>query len=639
MQRLNAYASRQPGRIGRDCFSARNAPCCLEADMRKLLPLLLLISIGTTSAFSQDNQDSNKRLKETVVVTADRIEESVKDTGSAVSVITREQIEQRKVPFVLDLLRTVPGIYISESGNVGKITSVFTRGANSDQTLVMIDGVKINGSTGFIDLSNLSTANVERIEIVRGPQSTLYGSDALGGVINIITRNSGKLVSIRAEGGSDSTYDTGVRSTVGTQRNNISAEFERFKTDGDFKNDDYDHRTFAANGRVQISESTDLGFIYRNARGEVGIPFYFHVPSPDQRQENKDSLIHVPFHRKMNSWWDSELHVSVFDQEIHYRFPSEPFGFTSSDTSSRTTTFHFGNTFHLGNRQSIIAGYEYERIRIDDSSSFGVSLDNAKVDTNAVFGQYQFSPWQPLTITAGLRVDDHSAFGTDTNPRVAVAYQASSDLKLRGTYGGGFRAPRPGELGGPYGNAKLLPEEVKGWDFGADFDLVPGFVSLSATAFHNHFDQMIGFDLNTFRFANFVKVNTSGFEFETLYQPTHSLTFRAAYTYLTTKDQTTGLELLRRPKNSGSLNVDYRWRRWGFNYNWNLIGRRVDLNDITFVRSTDDSYNRADAVISYQLSSDVQVYGRILNLWNEKYQEVFGYQAPNRGVFVGVKLN
>jgi vitamin B12 transporter len=212
---------------------------------------------------------------------------------------------------------------------------------------------------------------------------------------------------------------------------------------------------------------------------------------------------------------------------------------------------------------------------------------------------------------------------------------------VRGTVGTGFRAPRPGELGGPYGNSALQPEKVHSWDFGADVSVVPGYATLSATVFQNHFDQMIGFDLNTFHFANFVKVKTSGLELEGSYQPLQSLIFRATYTYLKTQDETTGLDLLRRPKNSGSINIDYRWRHWGFNYNWNLIGNRFDINDVVFPpeRISNDAYNRADLIVSYQIVPDLQVYGRVLNLWNENYQEVFGYQAPDRGFLFGVKLN
>ncbi len=462
----------------------------------------------------------------------------------------------------------------------------------------------------------------------------------MGGVINIITRQDTRLFSARAEGGSDATFLGNLRGGYGSDRNHVTLEYSKYTTDGETANDDFDNRTIAAHARVQVTDSTNLGFVYRDADGDLGIPFLLGIPTPNQRQENRHRLLHIPVLQKVTSWWNSELHYSRFDQQIHYRDPGDPFGNTFSDTDARTTTVNFTNTFRPGEDQSIIAGYEYERIRIDDISSFGVSLDNAEVSNNAVYGQYQFPVGKQLTVTAGVRLDHHSVFGNDTNPRLAVAYRPESAVKLRGTIGTGFRAPRPGELSGPFGNSNLQPENVTSWDFGGDVDLIPAVLSASATVFHNSFDNLIGFDLNTFRFANFVKVKTSGLELEASIHPLDNIDVRGTYTYLNTSDETTGEDLLRRPKNSGSINVNYRWRKLGINYNWNLIGQRFDINDTVFppARTVDDAYNRADAVVSYLITPELQVYGKVLNVFNQNYQEVFGFAAPNRGLFLGVKI-
>ncbi|HEY4490929.1 MAG TPA: TonB-dependent receptor plug domain-containing protein, partial [Acidobacteriota bacterium] len=338
--------------------------------------------------------------------TADRFEEPLENTGSTVSIITRQEIEERKSPFVLDLLRTVPGLYIAQGGSPGKITSLFTRGAGSDQTLVTIDGIQINDSTGFIDLANLATTNIERIEIVRAPQSTLYGSDALGGVINIITRGAGPLFSARGEFGSDATWNGNARAAFGSDVNHLAFEYSRFMTDGETSNDDFDNKTVAANSRFQLTDWTQAGIIYRHVDSDLGIPFLSGASTADQRQTSESNLVHIPIKQKVLENWDAAFHFSIFDQELHFRHPTNPFGLTFSDTDSRTTTYHFLNTVSI-QEHTLIAGFEHEKIAINDQSSFGVSLDEAEVSSNAFYAQMQLAAWESLMVTLGIRIDDH----------------------------------------------------------------------------------------------------------------------------------------------------------------------------------------------------------------------------------------
>jgi outer membrane cobalamin receptor len=182
-------APERPGKIGRVLLFC-------EENMRLIFYSLLIISLCSViwAEGPTPNDTEDQPYEESIIITADKLAEPLENAGSTVTVITREEIEQRHEPFLLDLFRSVPGVYISQSGSVGKQTSIFIRGAGSAQALVMIDGVQINDSLNFVDLGTLTTTNIERIEIVRGPQSTLYGSDAMGGVVNIITRNAGNLI-------------------------------------------------------------------------------------------------------------------------------------------------------------------------------------------------------------------------------------------------------------------------------------------------------------------------------------------------------------------------------------------------------------------------------------------------------------
>lgn len=605
--------------------------------MYRIIILLFLILTFPFTVWSESDEDEESSVDETVIVTADRLEEELKDAGSSVTVITLQELEAQKAPFVLDVLRSVPGIYISQSGSVGKVTTVFSRGAESDQILVLLDGVQINDSLNFVDLSTLSTNNVERIEIVRGPQGTLYGSDAMGGVINIISRKGGKLLSGVLEGGSDSTFNGSVRTGAGSQLNNFALEYSLFDTDGETLNDDYQNRTLAFQGQVQVTQWTELGVLYRNYDTETGIPFNAGVPAPDRRQDTHASLLNIPIQQEITHWWNARLNFSSFNQEIDFKDPDDPFGFTFSNSESNTRTFQLMNTISW--KGTLIGGYEFERVRVSDVSSFGVSLDNEKITNHAFFGQYQTLIHDAATITVGIRVDDHSEFGNKTNPRLAVSYRLPNDTRLHGTVATGFRAPRPAELSGPFGNPDLQPEEVTGFDLGIDKEFSSGRILLSGTGFYNDFKQMIDFDLVTFRLKNIQEVRTSGFELTAAFRPYNNLQIKGGYTLLNTEDRRNGEELLRRPKHSGSFHIDYRWQRMGANFNWQLVGNRFDVNDVTFARVVNPAFNKADLVVDFELTKSLELYTRITNVFDQKYQEVFGFPSSDRGVFGGIRFN
>jgi vitamin B12 transporter len=625
-------APERPGKIGRVLLFC-------EENMRLIFYSLLIISLCSViwAEGPTPNDTEDQPYEESIIITADKLAEPLENAGSTVTVITREEIEQRHEPFLLDLFRSVPGVYISQSGSVGKQTSIFIRGAGSAQALVMIDGVQINDSLNFVDLGTLTTTNIERIEIVRGPQSTLYGSDAMGGVVNIITRNAGNLISAKGEFGSDSTSIASVRSGYGSTENNIAAEYGYYFTDGQTTNDDYENKTLAINGHVQITDWTNLGVTFRDFDTDLGIPLNSGVPSPNRRQKTNADLFNVPLTQKVTGWWDVSANFSIFDEEIHFQDPDDPFGFTFSDSDSRTTTFNVVNNFRATNGHAVLGGYEHEKIKINDASPFSVL--EGEITNDAIYGQYQYSGWKGLTVTAGIRADHNSAFGDDTNPRLAVSYQASDAIRLHGSVGTGFRAPRPAELFPPFGNPELQPEEVTGWDLGINYQVLPEYLILSGTFFYNDFKNLIAF--GTVRLENFEKVKTSGLELEARIQPARNLTIQGTYTFLDTEDQITREELLRRPRNSGSFNVNYALKRMNANFNWNFVGDRFDIDDSDFFfpRVNNPGFNKADLVVSYDLIQSLQIYGRITNIFDEEYQEVFGFPSPDRAFYAGVRLN
>lgn len=565
-------------------------------------------------------------------------EASLNDSGASVTVIARDEIEERKAPFVLDLLRTVPGVVVTQSGSAGKLATVFLRGASPDQTLVMIDGVRLTDSLGFTDLSSISTANVERIEIIRGAQSAMYGAGAMGGVINIVTQNGGPNISARLEGGSDSENYSVVRAGVGSDRNNLSGYFSRYDADGDLSNDDSQDRTFGLNAHLELVQGTNLGWIYRESKAQLGLPLNAGEPSLKRRSVEDTTLILIPFTQHIADWWNVEARYSRYKQDLHFEDPDDLSGPSLYDSTARTTQYGLLNRWATSRGDRITAGYEREELLVDNQDSSGFTFHNNDFITDSVYAQVQSPILLSLIATAGVRYDSNGVYGSKTSPRFGVTMGTNSPWRLHASVGSGFRAPRPLELAAPYGNPDLSPETVTSWDTGVDYNVLFEKMFVSGVYFHNDYSDLIGFDPSTSTLRNFKSVTASGVELAAEFQPAKNLNVLITYTHLNTKDKETGDALLRRPENSGNLSLNYRWRKIYGVFNWNFAGARFDLNEASLSRVSNDSYSNADLVLDYEIAGIVHAYGRITNLFDNRHQEVYGFPSPDRAFFLGAQL-
>ncbi len=616
--------------------------------MRRITFLLLLVPLfSATILFAdekpEDTTDKNPSYQ--ITITADRLEESVTQTSDSVSVITRDEIETHQWHYVLDALRQVPGVSIVQSGSPGKVTSLFLRGAGSAQVLVFIDGIPINNPYfGGISFEDLTTDNVERIEVLKGPQSPLYGSDSIGGVIQIISRKGqqGNQIHAGFEAGSFQTFREKAGISGAQDAFDYALTFSRQDSDGQTSNDAFNENVISGRGGIRLSDRTNLSFTGQMYDSEIGIPFHFVFDpilfatvieaSPLQRGTSNLALIGTGLQHTSGAYLNLNASFAYTRRDFHSEDPGT--FFAASDNKSDVFQLTLQNDFQLGAGNTLSAGYEYEHQKIEAQDSSNGSYPLKSVDDNALFVQdkLESGPW---ILTAGVRWDHYNTFGDTTNPRVSVAYKLQEEWKVRGSYGRGFRAPSAGDLGLPFfGNPDLKPEQSESWEVGTDY--YHHNSDFSASYFHNAYDDLITFDPATFIAGNVANAKAQGLElaYSTSYG---NWRFGAGYMFLDTEDEATGLQLPRRPKHSGSFQVAYKTSRWEASLNLNSIGDRLESDFLAFPPADvfNPGYTKLDLAGRYELLSWLKLKGRIENLTDAEYEEVLFYKAPGIGFYGG----
>jgi len=652
---------------------------------RSIVAIAVLVSVLRTAAAGETGQQPNppagqpkgggegEEAPEQLVVTATRLETPARRVGSSITVITRREIEQKKAPTVLELLRTVPGLDVVRSGPAGGQSSVFLRGAKSEHTLVLVDGVEMNDPITpgrSFDWAHLTTDNVERIEVLRGPQSTLYGSDAIGGVINIITRKGkGKpRVTITAEAGSRHTFRESLSVLGSTPVFRYAISTSRFQTDGisaaerrdgNREKDGYRNTTCSARLGFTPAENFDVDLIFRRMRGKADLD-NFGGPGGDDPNYTSDTRQHFVRAqgrlRLLGGDWVQKFGLSLSD---HHRTTrnnpdaAHPLDLERSAYDGQIVRFDWQHDFRLHDTNTLTVGFETEResgkSRYHSDGAWGPydsAFPRKTARTDSIYVQDAIALFDRFFATVGLRYDHHEQFGSQLTWRVAPTLVfPETGTRIKGSVGTGFKAPTLFQLYDPlYGNPALRPEKSRGCDFGVEQDLFGGMVTLDATCFRNKFDDLIDFVFAGWSgsYQNVSKAESKGVELGATVRPTDNLTLRATYTYTHTEDKATGLQLLRRPKHKAGLEVNWRvLKTTNVHLSAAYIGPRKDLffDNTTFTSSrvTLGSYVLVNLAVSHDVTKNIQVYGRIENLLDQHYQEVKGYGAPGIGFFGGVR--
>jgi vitamin B12 transporter len=600
------------------------------ARLARALPVLLIAS----SARAQQPPP----VSESVSVTATLSPEEESVLGSATTVITRRKIEDSGATTVLELLRSVPGLDVARQGSDGSLTSVFLRGTNSTQTLVLVDGARVNSPffAGY-DFSALTTENVERIEIVRGPFSALYGSDAIGGVIQIFTRAAarGFAGQAAAEGGNSGQRQGSLFLSGGSGPLAVAGSYREARVGGDRNNSDWRERNgslrleaFLAGGARAALEGTILD-------GEAGVPGPVGNETARARGFFREERIALPVFFRPAADHEASFLLAHVASKPSFRNPDDPFGFTFSDTNARTWQARGADTWKTGFHR-IAAFASWERWQVDDRNSFGTTLSGnrstlwgAGLQDSVAFG----SAW---SATAGLRYDHHSQFGDAWTPRGTISWLSrDSRWKLRAAVGEAFRAPSVGELAYPFsGNPSLKPERSSSYEIGAERYLPRGRIEVSL--FWNDLRDLIVFDFVASKNENIGRARTRGAELVVRQAIAPGLDLDAGYTYLDGKDHGSGLPLLRRPRHRAFLEASLRLvSRLTVFPRATFVGSRADVDALTFGRVENPSFIRYDLSVHYELARLVP-YARLENVTDHRYEEVNGYPAPRRRFAAGL---
>lgn len=605
---------------------------------------------------AQENSREEIPTLDPVVVTATRTEVPLSQAASSVTIIDRKTIEEKHLITVSEALREVPGLGIVQTGGPGGTTSAFLRGGNTSHTLVLIDGVEMTEvTTGAFDLVDLTTENIERIEVVRGPQSTLYGSNAIGGVIQIITKKGSgpPTPSVSFEAGSFRTSRETIGLRGGTERFDYSFSAARFDTagfsranakNGNTERDGYENSSFSTRFGFNFMEKSRLEWTARYilARTELDgfglcdpVNFVFcPVDDPNFVQYSRTLVSALTLTTPITDRWNQQLKLSFNGNTLRGRDPDSSFNNYNIENSGKRLDWRHDLT--IAPFDLLTIGYEYKSQRGEVEDGFDERLIN-----QAFFAFNQFRP-TPFILNLGLRYDDDNRFGDATTYKAETAYLfEETGTKIRTAYGTGFRGPTLNDLFFPgFSNPDLKPEKSRGWEAGVDQEFGEGRFLLGATYFQNRVKDLILFvsDPVTFnsRPENVARAKVQGTEVELSARPIHSLILRAAYTLMHAEDEETGTELPRRPRKSASgtisvlpinpLRIDGTLRYVGKRFNDS--GNENPLGEYTLI----------DLATIYDMTSKTQLFARIENLFNRQYEEVAGYGTAHFSVFGGVRM-
>jgi vitamin B12 transporter len=580
-----------------------------------------------------------------VVVTATKTEVPLNEVAGSVTVITEDEIQAKKAKTVLEVLRDVPGLDVVQTGGPGGATSVFIRGGNSSHTLVLVDGMRVNSPmTGGFDFADLTVDNIERIEIVRGPQSALYGSEAIGGVINIITKHGkgAPSVSLSAEAGSYRTFRESVGVTGAMPSLDYSLAVARFDTAG-FSSADRRNGNTEADGNGNTTLSSRLGW-NAGAIGKLELTARYMTArtdldgccppadDPNYVQDHRVLLLSGRYSRTLTSWWSQELRLGFNRDELTGHDPDPADLFNNYNIAAQNRQLDWLHHFSIGTTDLLTIGYEHEGQAGRGKDAFDKTISNS-----AVYVQNQHQVTDLFSQVVGVRADYNSRFGDVITYKAEAAYRVPlTGTKLRAAYGTGFHGPTLNDLFFPgYGNPDLKPETSETIEVGGEQILFSNAVSFRGTYFHTSFDNLIVFDSTTFLPENIGKAMAKGAELELDLSPVKAVTLKTNYTYTTTLNEENSQELPRRPRQKANVGLsvlpvpsvklllDFRY-----------VGKRFDDTANT---QPIGAYTIVNASGSFDLTSKVQLFARAENLFNRKYEEILGYGTAGRSAYGGVK--
>jgi len=633
----------------------------------------LLVAVAFMAHKSVNAQEERRTETDEIIVTASLTALPFYQVGSAVDVLNYDDLARRRPLFISDMLRDLPGVSVSRNGPIGGQTQVRLRGAEANHTLVLIDGIETGDpfNNSEFDFSNLLGVNIERVEVLRGPQSVLHGSESIGGVISIQTRRGvdAAFLSGSLEVGS---FGTSL-ATAGLSGGNVAVSYNasaaRLNSRGisvspeGVEPDGYENLSLHLTSKLNVSEQLEFTFVGRYVEAsshQDTQDFDFLSPTQglvvDSDSQRNTKRIYGRVHSSVSLFqgkWRHLASISITDSS-NDTIEDKNLQFGNSgqkiDLEYESTVVIESTARNLTHSLTGLAEYEYQ-----DFENLPVSGDSAAHRQTTDFwgyaAEYRINIARQLFVSAALRFDRNDLFQDKATYRITAAWQGhGSGTKLRGSYGTGVAAPSFFEMFGfdPstfVGNPDLSPEISKGWDIGIDQLFREVSLTMSMTYFETDLQDEIYTDFSVFPFTARNRLGISprkGYEFSARYKPENRLTITASYTQTNAKEAN-GLQEVRRPKHIGSFDVSYHWKKArtrvsaGLDYN----GKMDDVE--LFFRTPEDrskldGFLLANFVLSFDLNEEAEIFGRIENLFDEKYQEVLGFNAPGIAAYAGLRI-
>lgn len=615
--------------------------------MLKFATISLLALTAATPALAETTGSD----RDDIVVTASGIEQPRDEVGQAITIIDADTIEKRQTVDIVDLLATTPGVRFSRNGSTGSVAGVSLRGAETTQTLVLIDGVKVNDPSGIgdgYDFGHLLTGNIDRIEVLRGSNSVVHGSQAIGGVVSLMTATpaEGFAAKASAEYGYSDTVGAkaDVSGTAGAISGGIGGAY--FRTDGissaavGTEKDGY--KNFAGNARLKVAFSDalslDLRGYYINA--DLDYDSFFGAPADSADVAKLDQYVgYAGLNLDLfDGNFTSRAAVTWMRNKRDYYFvrgTAPDYGY--SGTNLR---FEYQGVVTPATQAKLIFGYEHER---PDYDFFGFgSTDSQKANIDSVYALGIVQPFTGLSLSGGVRHDDHSQFGGATTFGANANYSPNAGAtNVRLSYGEGFKAPSLYQLYDAFsGNSALRPERSKSYDIGIDQNLADGRALISLTAFLRNTDDQINYDNATFTYGNIDRTRAKGIEATLALKPVDALNVTASYSYIDARDRSgrpafDGKRLPRRAAHAVSLSADYDWS-FGLSTGATLTMVGDSFDDAANAVPL-DGYALAGIRASFPVGGHFEIYGRVDNLFDADYATAFNYGTYGRAAYGGVR--
>ena len=573
-----------------------------------------------------------------IIVKGARIETPASNFGSSIFILNSEDIRLRGIRSAIDAISSSPGVTTKKNGSFGGVGSVRIRGASSSQTLVLVDGVPVNDASspgGGYNFEYLDTSNIERIEVLRGSQSTLWGSDAIGGVVNIFTKSAeDNSVNILSETGSFGlrkiNSEFGLVSNFGkflflVDDTSLDGISKADRKDGNIEKDGFETNSYSFKGNMEVNNIKIKGLLsYIKSDVEYdSFGFVTGVQDGDERSITEEFTGNLTI--KFNLFGKKLENTFSFNQSDISRDYFTDNNLTFGADGDRKLYRYQGNT-GFGKYNKIAFGFEKEESN--------VSLDKLLIDS--LFLLYQFQPIKDLVVSAGIRNDDNKGFSSKTTRKIAAAYKISENISIKSSWGEGFKVPTIFQTtffccGANSANTNIRPEVSTSYDLGFDFSLKDKF-SFSLIYFKQDVNNQINFSFSLGGYENIDFVESDGFEISSNSKVSETVNLFINYSYIDSIDGN-GLRLINIPKDSGELVLTYAPSSklsgsMALKYNGSEISTYGNLN----------SWSRVDINLFYKLNNFSEIYFRVENLFDEDYQQVFGYGTPDRSGLVGIKV-